>query len=250
MLTSGNRHSPVTVPGTIAALGLVAAAWALPTALAYAPAPLERAIGARRRLRDTSRIALTFDDGPQPVATEAVLDVLARERVRATFFIVGAQVARSPGLVHEIDAAGHEVGCHGEVHVNHLRRSPLGLTDDLRRSRGRLEDLLGRSIDLYRPPQGALTWPSLRAVRSSGLELVLWSRWVRDWERSSTPARIGRLGTRDLQGGEIVLLHDADTYARRSGTWRDTVAALPAIIDGARMGGLEPTSIGGRHSLS
>ena len=234
----------------IAASAASAAVWTAPSAFAYAPSPIHRVIGAHRRLRSVSSAALTFDDGPQPEATDAILAALAELHITATFFVVGEQVVRAPNLVREIVAEGHELGCHGDVHRNHLLRSPVGLGEDLRRGRARLEDVVGSTIDLYRPPQGSLTWPSLRSVRAAGMALVLWSAWARDWERSSTASRVERLATRRLRGGDVVLLHDADTYARRDGTWRDTVAALPGIARVADQRGLTLGSIGGRANLA
>src|ERR1019366_2981326 len=86
------------------------------------------------RLRGPRGLALTFDDGPHPRGTPAVLELLERAGVRATFYLVGEQVERRPSLAAEIVAAGHEVGIHGYRHTLLLRRRPGSLRDDLDRA--------------------------------------------------------------------------------------------------------------------
>src|SRR5438105_827305 len=87
------------------------------------------------RLPKGRRIAVTFDDGPDPVSTPRVLDVLEELNVRATFFLVGEQVRRSPALARDVLARGHEVACHGYHHRNHLARTPADTHADLTRAR-------------------------------------------------------------------------------------------------------------------
>src|SRR5436190_884833 len=93
----------------------VAAAWSAP-ALAAVAAPVAGALGVPRRLEREGGVAITFDDGPHPDGTPAVLEVLAAAGVRATFFLVGEQVERNPALAAEIAAAGHGIESHGHVH--------------------------------------------------------------------------------------------------------------------------------------
>ena len=87
----------------------------------------------------------------------------------------------------------------------------------------------GREPTLYRPPYGVFSLPALRLVRRLGWSPILWSRWGRDWERRATPASIAARATRDLGGGDVVLLHDADHYSS-AGSWRRTAAALPSVL--------------------
>lgn len=96
-------------------------------------------------------IALTFDDGPDPRSTPHFLRLLAERRVHATFFLLGSEAHRSPGLVREIAAAGHEVAVHGWLHRPLLLRGPLATYDDFRRARDTVAAITGRQPTLFRP---------------------------------------------------------------------------------------------------
>jgi peptidoglycan/xylan/chitin deacetylase (PgdA/CDA1 family) len=175
-------------------------------------------------------VALTFDDGPHPHGTVAVLEALRRGGATATFFLVGEQVERYPALAAEILAAGHEVGLHGHRHRLHILRSPRALADDLDRAIATVEDAIGRPTTWYRPPYGVFSQASLRVVRGRGRLPILWSRWGRDWSATETAAAIARRATAALGPGDVVLLHDADHYSS-VGSWLRTAEALPAILE-------------------
>jgi peptidoglycan/xylan/chitin deacetylase (PgdA/CDA1 family) len=226
-----------------AALGALGAN-ALP-ALAPLLPRLPAALRIRSRLDDSSGFAITFDDGPDPHGTPAVLEVLERAGVAATFFLVGEQVRREPSLAAEIAAAGHGVQLHGERHRNQLRLTVGQIRDDLRRGEQAVRLATGLATRFYRPPFGTFSAVGLGAVRRSGWEPVLWSRWGRDWRADATGDSVASNATRALRGGEIVLLHDADHYGD-PGCWRATAAALPRIIDLARGKGLTPVSLAPR----
>jgi peptidoglycan-N-acetylglucosamine deacetylase len=183
-----------------------------------------------RRLHKACGVALTFDDGPHAQGTPAVLEALDRAGATATFFLVGEQVERRPTLAAEIAAAGHEVAAHGYSHRLHLIRTPQALRNDLERALATIEDAIAGQTTYYRPPYGVFSGASLNIVRSSGRRPLLWSRWGLDWRRSATPKGIADKATARLTPGDVVLLHDADHYSS-SGSWRNTVAALPEIID-------------------
>jgi len=216
---------------TAGALGLVgtAAVWSAPAIAPLAP-PVGRAFRIRMRLARHSGVALTFDDGPHREGTPAVLAELERLGVKATFFLLGEQAERFPGLAAEIAAAGHEIAVHGYRHRFLLRRSPRAIERDLDRARVVIEGATDRSPVCYRPPYGVFSLPSLVLVRRQGWQPVLWSRWGCDWRARETPASIARRATADLSAGDVVLLHDADHYSA-PGSWRRTVEALPAIVE-------------------
>lgn len=203
--------------------------WFLPAPAAHLPALADR-LGIERRLERADAVALTFDDGPHPEGTPAVLAELARRGARATFFLVGEQVRREPDVAREIAAAGHEVGLHGDRHVLLLRRRVRELADDLARAAGAIADATGAAPVLYRPPYGVFSSGALALVRRLGYRPLLWSAWGRDWERRATAASIARRATRALRPGDVVLLHDSDAYSS-AGSWRRTVAALPSVLD-------------------
>lgn len=212
-----------------AAFGLGAlAAWCAPAASPVLP-PLADAFGIPLRLPGSRGIALTFDDGPHPEGTPAVLELLGRAGVRATFYLVGEQVARRPALAAEIAAAGHEIGIHGYRHTLLLRRTPAGLAADFDRAEAVIGEASGRTSLSYRPPYGVFSLAGLRLARARWTPL-LWTRWGRDWEARATAQSITARATRSLGPRDVVLLHDADDYSS-DGSWRRTVAALPYVLD-------------------
>jgi peptidoglycan/xylan/chitin deacetylase (PgdA/CDA1 family) len=171
-----------------------------------------------------------------------VLEALALQNVRATFFLVGEQVRRRPALAREIVAAGHEVAVHGDRHTLLLRRRVGELAGDLDRAVATIADATGVSPTLYRPPYGVFSAGALAHVRSRGWRPLLWSTWGRDWERRATPEAIARRATRGLRPGDVVLLHDSDAYSS-DGSWRRTAAALPSVIDAVAALGVPASSI-------
>lgn len=211
----------------------------------YAPAtavgiPLvRRALRVRDRISDPRRVGLTFDDGPHPEGTPAVLEALAEAEAPATFFLVGEQVERRPALAAEIVAAGHDVALHCYRHQNLLRLSPLETRENLVRGAAAIEDAVGRSPTRFRPPLGYLSGAALGIARELDWEIVLWKRIAYDWLPSATPAKIVRHLIRRLRGGEIFVLHDADFYCC-PGSWRQTAAALPLLVDKLERLGFRP----------
>lgn len=182
-------------------------------------------------------VALTFDDGPHPQGTPAVLETLREAGACATFFLAGEQVARRPSLAAEIVAAGHRVELHCYRHRSQLRLSARALLEDAERARVTIEEASGQEVSDYRPPYGIFSAVGLRAVRGRGWRPVLWSQWGRDWTRRATPASIARRATAGARAGDILLLHDADYYSA-PGSWARTAAALPIILDELEARGL------------
>lgn len=199
------------------------------------------ALGIEMRRGDDG-VALTFDDGPHPQGTPAVLEVLRQRGATATFFLVGEQVVRYQALVAEIVAAGHGVELHCFHHRNNLRLGPGSFLEDAERARASIEEASGRTVACYRPPYGIFSAVTLRAVRQRGWRAVLWSRWGRDWDRSATAESIARRSSAGITAGDIVLLHDADYYSAR-GSWVRTAAALPLILDEIEACGLKTASL-------
>jgi peptidoglycan-N-acetylglucosamine deacetylase len=187
-------------------------------------------LGLPRRIDRPDAVALTFDDGPHPEGTPAVLEALRERDARAIFFLCGEQVERYPALVSEIVAAGHTTAVHGHRHRNMLRLAPLTFVEDLERGIAAIEGAAGIRPDLYRPPYGIFSFPGIVEVKARGLEPLLWSRWGHDWRAARPPEAIAAEATEDLRAGDVLLLHDADHYSQ-PGCWRGTVAALPAILD-------------------
>ncbi|MEU5696951.1 polysaccharide deacetylase family protein [Actinosynnema sp. NPDC020468] len=152
-------------------------------------------------------VVLTYDDGPEPGGTDEVLAALEERRATATFFVLMSRARRHPGLLHEVLAAGHEVGLHG---LDHRRVTTLTESDVIARARdGRaeLEDLIGRSVTWYRPPYGAQSFRTWRAATRAGLVPVLWGPSLLDWLPVTDDERLGSaLG--DSTRGSVLLAHD------------------------------------------
>jgi peptidoglycan/xylan/chitin deacetylase (PgdA/CDA1 family) len=172
-------------------------------------------------------VALTFDDGPDAEGTPAVLRTLADLGWTATFFLLGSQTRRHPGIARAVVAAGHEVAVHGDEHRNHLTRTPGWIRRDLGRAVATVHEVTGVRPVWFRPPYGVLSGGSLRAARELGLTTVLWTNWGRDWEVTMPGRVLERLCTR-LRPGATLLLHDSDITSTPD-SWRNTVATLPLL---------------------
>jgi peptidoglycan/xylan/chitin deacetylase (PgdA/CDA1 family) len=188
-----------------------------------------RALGLPRTLAGSAGVTLTFDDGPHPEGTPAVLEVLARAHARATFFVVGEQVERRPDLVARIAAEGHLVAVHGYRHRLQARLSPAQVRRDVTRAVAVVREATGQSPLWHRPPYGIYSRAGLSAAIEAGLEPLLWSRWGKDWRRLASPDRIATRSTRAVLPGDVILLHDADFYSSHN-SHRRTVLALSLIV--------------------
>jgi len=189
----------------------------------------------RVRTRTVARgktVALTFDDGPNPDATPAILDALAERGVKATFFVLGRHAERWPDLVRRVADEGHAIGNHGYFHRKLHFKSPAYVRDDLTRGTREIEQSAGVHPKLFRAPHGFrspwVTW----IARSLGQRTVGWSLGVWDSDRPGVEA----IASRTVEGakpGSILLLHDGDGYDP-SGDRMQTARAVPLIVDRLR----------------
>jgi peptidoglycan/xylan/chitin deacetylase (PgdA/CDA1 family) len=230
------------IPELLGAGATAAAALHAGPGLAPVVPGLGRALGVELRQEGNEGVAITFDDGPHPQGTPAILEVLRERKATATFFLAGEQVDRRPTLVREIVAAGHRVELHCYKHRNLLRLGVGQFLEDAERARVAIEDASGQAVAYYRPPFGVFSAATLRAARRRWRPL-LWSRWGRDWDRWATAESISRRASAGIVAGDIVLLHDADYYNPRRGSWVRTAAALPLILDGIEAEGLKTSSL-------
>ena len=187
-----------------------------------------------RARRAGRRVALTFDDGPDPQRTPAVLDLLARQGVRATFFVVGARAEAHPELVRRMVAEGHVVGNHSYTHSWRFPLRSLGRTmEELRRTGEVLHRITGRQPRLFRPPFGVTNPTIARAVRRLGLDPVGWS--IRSLDTmGQSPERVAARILRRLHPGAVILLHD-----RCAGSER----LVGLLVEGLRSRGLGPVTL-------
>jgi len=241
-MTSDDHRTRGALGACALAASMASGAYALPAlAGVHALRLLRPPLGIADHTVDRRGYGLTFDDGPHLEGTPAVLEVLAKRGVRATFFLVGEQVARNPSLAAEIVAAGHGVGLHCDRHRNQLRLGPRAVREDILRGAARIEETTGRPIERYRPPYGIFNSAALALVRANGWRPLLWTHWGRDWEaRATAESIVATLLARKLCEGSVLLLHDADDYSAE-GSWRRTAAALPALLEALEASGIEPT---------
>jgi len=225
-----------TVAGT-AAVALAAANSAPTLALLR---PLGPRFGPRLvGLGRAGHVALTFDDGPDPTSTPAILDCLAALDCHATFFLLGRMVDEAPEIAAQIVSRGHEIAVHGDRHRSALIRSPRQLHDDLRTARDKIRQATGCEPRWFRPPYGHLSVTAWRAARALGLDTILWTAWGRDWRADATAASVVDDVGRGVLDGGTILLHDSDcTSSPRS--WRATLDALPPLVAQLRSRRLEP----------
>jgi peptidoglycan/xylan/chitin deacetylase (PgdA/CDA1 family) len=163
-------------------------------------------------------VSLTYDDGPNPEQTVGVLDRLAEHGARATFFVLTDRAQEHPEIIHRMLAEGHEVGLHG---LDHSPLTELAGREALRRIRlgkRRLEAIIGRPVTLFRPTYGAIGMTAFIGARLSGLQVVIWTAWARDWFDAPVQEVADR-AVNALHPGAIVLLHDTtdDAQAQDSG---------------------------------
>ena len=222
-----------------AALGKVPPlAVALALALAYVALVLSGVLVLRLRMfvdaltrgpKGARGVVLTFDDGPHPVHTRAVLDLLGRESARATFFVIGKKAEAHPDLVREILSRGHRVGLHSYEHDRFMAlRSAAFVRADLERGMKALERITGERPTLFRPPVGHTNPSIARVVGELDLAVVGWTTSGLDGVASARPERVAARVRCALHDGAIIALHDA---AERDDHEPAGVRALPAILD-------------------
>jgi len=179
-------------------------------------------------------LALTFDDGPNPAWTPRLLEILAREDVHASFFLVGSKAETETSLVRQIAEAGHLIGNHSWSHRN-LALAPARLIDEeLRRTTETLEQIIGAPVRTFRPPFGARRPAVLRIARRLGLVPVLWNAMTSDWKIPSAEAideRLARTIDRLQWRGRAanIVLHDG-SHAEPAADRAPSVAAAEKLI--------------------
>jgi peptidoglycan/xylan/chitin deacetylase (PgdA/CDA1 family) len=176
-------------------------------------------------------VALTFDDGPDPMSTPEFLHALDELGWRATFFMLGEMVRANPGLAAEVAAAGHEVAVHGDRHRTLLKLGPGATRDDIRRARDVVADATGIQPRWYRPPFGTLSLGGLFTARRIGLDVVLWTTWGRDWRAEATGESVAEEVLAGYVDGGTVLLHDSDCTSAPD-CWHSALGALPLLAKG------------------
>lgn len=183
-----------------------------------------------------ARVALTFDDGPHPVTTRRVLEILAPTRHRATFFVLGEKVRRHPDVVREIHAGGHTLGIHGDSHDRlHSFRMTGSVRDWIGRARDAVEDATGTRPRFFRPPLGHASLTTVRGARCAGVTLVGWSSRGYDGMRRRSPDAVVKRVGRTLTDGAIIMLHDASEHDDFEPASLRALPRLIALLDERRL---------------
>jgi peptidoglycan/xylan/chitin deacetylase (PgdA/CDA1 family) len=157
---------------------------------------------------ETPSVLLTYDDGPDPESTPAVLRELAAAGAHATFFVLGTRVRLYPDLLRAVAAEGHEIGLHGADHRRVNLVPAAEFARGLVESKDLLEQSLGRPVVWYRPPYGLLTSSAWTAVSEAGMGTAGWTCQLWDWKELPLEQHLADLGSIS-RAGEIVLAHDA-----------------------------------------
>ncbi|WP_407653383.1 polysaccharide deacetylase family protein [Brevibacillus ruminantium] len=184
------------------------------------------------RIDTTNKVvALTFDDGPDPKYTPIILEVLHRNKVPATFFVLGSQADKFPTIMQWIKKAGHEIGNHGYHHDDLHKLTEQEIYDEIKLGEKSILRTTGVLAQYYRPPGGVMTHDVMSAVQSSGYDIIHWSIDPRDWSLSRTASHIAKSVKSNVAPGDIILFHDGGLNQRQ------TIAALQELITDLRAQG-------------
>ncbi len=183
------------------------------------------------------QIALTYDDGPNDPHTQRLMEVLAEHDVRATFFVIGRYVERRPDIVRELLKAGHVLGNHTFTHPHLAVSGAVETRNQLEECQRAVEEATGESPRLFRPPFGGRRPHTLRIARSLGLDTIMWN--VTSWDWKAPPAaKIVGTCSRQMRGGDVILMHDGSHIAMGADRWQ-TVVATHLLIESWRAKGYE-----------
>ena len=198
-------------------------------------------LGAIRHGPNTGRrVALTFDDGPDPLHTPKLLDLLQAFGVRGTFFLIGQRASWAPELVRRIVEEGHELGNHTWSHRNLWACGPRQTAGEIMRGHRILEEIVDHAPRWFRPPWGMVNLAVFAATRRLRTPCVLWSVQP-EGLRPVPPDRMADAVLASARPGAIVDLHDAEGVR---GAPERLLAALPSMISGRRARGYELVSLG------
>jgi len=208
-----------------------------PKARALIKRALFSAVPSRRLLehgnRNRAQIALTIDDGPDPVYTPRILDIFRDHAVKATFFVVGGAAEQYPEIVLRMKKEGHDVGNHSYSHPYFHKLSWSGAIREIGMTRWVLDRILGEECTLFRPPHGKLSLRSLIPAWAAGQQVVMWNVDLKDY-RASTGEVEAQLDRTSFASGDIILYHGISEPALR---------ALPCVIKAALGKGRQAVTI-------
>ncbi|WP_244864746.1 polysaccharide deacetylase family protein [Paenibacillus sp. J23TS9] len=195
-------------------------------------------IGVAIRGRSGRQIALTFDDGPHPLYTPRLLDLLKRKGIKATFFVLGSKAEQHPELTRRIHMEGHQIGIHNYTHLPNWLMSTRRIREmHVQRTADIVERITGERPTFYRPPWGILNIGDLFTLRKT-YRIVLWSVLGRDWGKARKSRPLKERILSQLEPGSIILLHDSgDTWGAVPDAPGRMIASLEEVFEDVRFQG-------------
>lgn len=187
-------------------------------------------------------VALTFDDGPWPGSTDAILRELRAANAKATFFMIGSQLSKRPEVGKRVVAAGMEVGDHSQRHRMLAHASPATITSEIQRGAQVITRVLGERPRWYRPAGGSTNAFVYREAKRLGLRVVLWTVDPKDWSRPGA-RKIARRVLDHVRPGSVILLHDG------GGNRSQTIAALEIVLRGLKARGYSTVTLSRLYRL-
>lgn len=190
-----------------------------------------RRFNAVKEFKNTAEVFLTFDDGPDPAYTARISEMLSLNGHKATFFMVGKNVAKNPQIVHEVLSAGHAIGSHSFEHRKQWETNTCELMEDYRKGHDQLQAVVGVKVDLFRPPYGYNDRRSVKFCRKNNLQLILWSVESFDWQEKATALSVSEAVISETRPGAIVLMHDSIFDNPKANNRERSVSAVSTILE-------------------
>ncbi|MEH7413813.1 polysaccharide deacetylase family protein [Neobacillus drentensis] len=168
-------------------------------------------IGVVKRKETSEKVAFTFDDGPNPIYTPQLLDLLKKNNIKATFFVVGSKAEKYPELLSRMHAEGHLIGMHNYVHKSNWVMAPWTVRKHLTKTSSIIEKITGERPIYYRPPWGLLTLVDFLLMKP--YKIIHWSVMADDWSSKGGSAKVEKRLLQSIKKGAVVLLHDCGETA-------------------------------------
>ncbi|TVY07014.1 polysaccharide deacetylase family protein [Paenibacillus cremeus] len=190
-------------------------------------------VGAICKGADPQEVSFTFDDGPDPVYTPLLLDLMSKHRVKATFFVLGEKAEQHPELILRMQQDGHLIGIHNYTHKMNILTPPWVVRRELERSANAIEAITGERPHYYRPPWGILSLADLLLAKH--YKFALWSVMGFDWRRNSAENNLKDTLLRQItsaSAGSVVLLHDCgNTWGADPDAPKYMLLALESVLN-------------------
>jgi peptidoglycan/xylan/chitin deacetylase (PgdA/CDA1 family) len=159
---------------------------------------------------DRKLVSLTFDDGPHPIHTAKISEILKNHDARATFFMTGQRAEKNPEIVQKVIADGHEIGNHSYSHVNYSHLDTEAQLYDFHKADKVITEITGYAPVLFRPPGGYLSTSMVEQCKSEGIKIAYWTykQDSKDWRNGVKGDYIADFILQRVEPGQIIILHD------------------------------------------